>query len=557
METLAARIAREGALPEADAVGWVIRVSRSVERIHERLGEHGRLSADAILIESGACVSEGRLLDFVDLPVSVAYHSPERSRGEGPSSADDAWALAVMLYFALSGSLPFSGATVDEVRRKITSVPAPPLAVFDVGDDELQSIVDGALASNLADRIAGLADLRRRLEAWLPAGLAELPPLLDDDDLEEEATMIQMGVPGALRKAIADAAAKAMEKTEILPVTLGGPGLPQTPRIAPEGAPAAAPSLTSLVDDASLPEEPADPFAVPASRADVLSVSSRPPPSSVGSSSPPSSAKPEAPPPPSQVNSAPAAGGSRLGLVLACGAVLLGGGLAAFFWSDGAKSKTPPAGTGAPSVEAPASAPQAASASASAPPAIVTATALPVASASASAPPVSAAPPVDAAACVASVFPADSFGASPDFSFLCTERDPLKGAAAVRTQLVRAHRNDSGGAREWALLGWYEIAAFSMMRGHCCASPPPLEVPEVPRSCAPLPGVLAEIDAAIRSAADVSDERLGKAVDAYTRDAYCIVRTGMATRFGRIGNPQGGEDTAFKKFLARAVASKR
>ncbi len=140
---------------------------------------------------------------------------------------------------------------------------------------------------------------------------------------------------------------------------------------------------------------------------------------------------------------------------------------------------------------------------------------------------------------------------------MCAEPDVLKGAAGVRAELVRAHKNESEGMREWALLGWYELAAFSVIRGRCCPSPPPLKMAEVPRSCAPVPEVLAAIDEAIVSAADVSDERLRKAVDAYTHDVYCIVRTGIAARFGRIDNPQGGEDTAFKGFLGRVIQAKR
>src|SRR5689334_21938056 len=129
METLASWIARNGALQETDAVGWVIRVARTVERMHERFDVHGRISADGLLIENDVRTSSGKLLDFVALPENVAYHSPERILGEGASQADDCWALSVMLYFALSGSLPFSGANDDEVRRKIAGEAAPPLAV--------------------------------------------------------------------------------------------------------------------------------------------------------------------------------------------------------------------------------------------------------------------------------------------------------------------------------------------------------------------------------------------------------------------------------------------
>src|SRR5262249_45374742 len=118
------------------------------------------------------------------------------------------------------------------------------------------------------------------------------------------------------------------------------------------------------------------------------------------------------------------------------------------------------------------------------------------------------------------------------------------------------HHNISEGMREWALLGWYELAAYSVMRERCCPSPPPLQLPEV-RGCTPMPEVLSGISAAAAATTDPEDRALKKAVDAYTNNVYCISRSGIAARFGRVGPPQGGEDTTFMRFLRRAVTAKR
>jgi hypothetical protein len=158
--------------------------------------------------------------------------------------------------------------------------------------------------------------------------------------------------------------------------------------------------------------------------------------------------------------------------------------------------------------------------------------------------------------CVVPLFPPDSFDAASDFSFVCSEADPLKGGAVIRTQLVRAHHHVSEGMKEWALLGWYEMSAFSVIQAHCCPSAAPLRLPEVP-GCEPLQETFAGITTAVGATSDPSDKTLKRAVDAYTTNIHCIVRRGMATRFGRVGNPQGGEDTTFMRLLGRVVTAKR
>jgi hypothetical protein len=157
---------------------------------------------------------------------------------------------------------------------------------------------------------------------------------------------------------------------------------------------------------------------------------------------------------------------------------------------------------------------------------------------------------------VVPVFPPESFDASSDFSFVCEEADPIKGASAIRTQLVRSHRNISDGMKEWALLGWYEVPAFAVVRARCCPGAPALKLPETP-GCSPVAELLGGITAATAATTDPADKALKKAVDAYTSNLYCIVRSGVAARFGRVGNPQGGEDTTFMRFLGQVVAAKR
>src|SRR5262249_21090343 len=133
------------------------------------------------------------------------------------------------------------------------------------------------------------------------------------------------------------------------------------------------------------------------------------------------------------------------------------------------------------------------------------------------------APPAPAAggvaACVLPLFPPESFDAATDFSFICSETDPIKGGASIRMQLVRAHHNVSEAMKEWALLGWYEMASFAVLQAHCCPSVAPLKLPEV-HGCPSMPDALAAIASAAGATSDPADKALKKIVETYTNDIH-------------------------------------
>jgi eukaryotic-like serine/threonine-protein kinase len=189
VETLASWIARDGALNELDAVGWIIRLAKGLEPIHALGVAHGSVTAEAVRIEDSSCTSRGFLVDARRLHDLVAYHSPERADGEEISPANDTWAVAVTLYLALTGSLPFPGVSDQDVKKRILGPPASPLAVFDVGDDGLQRILDRAFSRDATKRLTKLRDLRQALEAWhTDPDVSKLPPLDDEGDKEDSSS---------------------------------------------------------------------------------------------------------------------------------------------------------------------------------------------------------------------------------------------------------------------------------------------------------------------------------------------------------------------------------
>ena len=190
METLDDRIARDGPVKELDAVGWAIRLAKRLEALHSLGVAHGSVSPACILTGGSDRTSRAYIADVQVTTSSLAFQSPERVLGGDLSPADDTWAVACTLYTALTGTSPFVGSSDAETKQRILGGSAAPLAVFDVGDDDLQHILDGALTREPGGRTSSVTALRSALEEWHPdPGVGALSPLDDDDASEGDEDM--------------------------------------------------------------------------------------------------------------------------------------------------------------------------------------------------------------------------------------------------------------------------------------------------------------------------------------------------------------------------------
>ncbi len=202
VETLDDRIARDGPIKELDAVGWAIRLAKRLEALHSLGVAHGSVSPACILTAGADRTSRAYIADVQHTTSSIPFQSPERVLGGDLSPADDAWAVACTLYTALTGTSPFAGANDAETKQKILGGQPAPLAVYDVGDDDLQHILDTALLREPAQRISTVGALRSALEEWHPdPGVGALSPLDDDDDAsdgEEDMRTVMRAAPAFL-----------------------------------------------------------------------------------------------------------------------------------------------------------------------------------------------------------------------------------------------------------------------------------------------------------------------------------------------------------------------
>ncbi len=140
---------------------------------------HRDIKPENVMIRSDGCL---KLMDFgiaqmVDhqkltmtgqLLGSPAYMAPELISGKPIDARTDLFAVGVMLYQLSTGELPFSGRNPHEVLARIADAEfTRPGAICSLVDDELEAVIERALAREPERRYQSAEDLARELERYL------------------------------------------------------------------------------------------------------------------------------------------------------------------------------------------------------------------------------------------------------------------------------------------------------------------------------------------------------------------------------------------------------
>jgi len=571
VEKLATYIVREGALDPSDSVGWAVRLTIALEVLHGAGVAHGRISARAIQVLGPGCQAAGFFLDTGELLDDPAYHSPERITSGRQSAEDDTWAVGVVLYHALTGSLPFAGDTAEEIRNNFESFGAAPLAVFGIEDRRLQGIIDGVFAPNFQQRLRTVVELRARLVECEPDAASLRPLHLGKPDLEifdaesddEGEKLTAVMDRGDWDKHIQAALRMRLAKGDPAPGSAPGavPGSGKAPPSNP--APVSGDVLGLSWDD--LPESPGygiDRTSLEGGRDSKSSGQSgqraRTPSDSGGA------AALEASDSQDRSSLAGSVGSLRPVHYLFVVLMVAVGGAAALLvyrpgllgsFTDPGPSSDPATSTSAAPSAPPASSTQT-SPSASAPaPTSSGSVPRPPSSASA-APPASSAPdkavaPADASACMVPLFHRGTFGTTkPRLDFVCRQKDARLGGGNLRKAVIVGIRKTSSkpAMREWNQLGWYELAVFATLRAKCCAASPRLNTATGFKQC--------RLDAALIAlgtvASEADEDGVAKAIDDFQAAVTCMVRHGAARGFKQpSARPKASAVAAFLKLVDR------
>ena len=168
---------KEKPLSLPDAVKIASQVAEALKAAHAKDIVHRDIkSANVMITEDGvakvldfglAKTNQSTMLTRMGSTLgTVAYMSPEQTRGEAVDGRTDLWALGVMLYEMVAGRLPFAGDYEQAVTYSILNEDPEPLTALRTGVPmELEWLVDKLLSKSPDDRYLRaddvLVDLRR------------------------------------------------------------------------------------------------------------------------------------------------------------------------------------------------------------------------------------------------------------------------------------------------------------------------------------------------------------------------------------------------------------
>jgi serine/threonine protein kinase len=147
--------------------------------------------------------------------------------------------------------------------------------------------------------------------------------------------------------------------------------------------------------------------------------------------------------------------------------------------------------------------------------------------------------------CVAGYLPKGTFDKAPDMSWVCDESDPRTGAEKLRVAVINGGKgNVSDAMKIFARIGWYDMAAFAIVRAGCCENAKALSLPPPSNGCTAMAESLREIGSSV-----VASRSYEEPMKAYTAAIHCEMNAGKGGALRHTTRPSGGEDSAFTELV--------
>ena len=196
-ETLKKKIER-GPLKLDEALDYAMQIAQGLVKAHAAGIVHRDIKPANVMVTSDGLV---KIVDFGLAKLlgqtgvtrtgttlgTVAYMSPEQTKGLEVDARSDLWSLGVVLYEMIAGRLPFAGTDTFAIANAIVHDTPPPLTSLRTGVPmDVERVVTRALAKRTEDRYQTAADFLsevRRLKresdgqpSLAAATVASVPP---------------------------------------------------------------------------------------------------------------------------------------------------------------------------------------------------------------------------------------------------------------------------------------------------------------------------------------------------------------------------------------------
>jgi len=184
-ETVAAVLARESRVPAIRAVQMLLPIADGLRLAHDKNIIHRDIKPENIFLAADAFGrKQPKLLDFGIAKVdptptdnrltqvgvilgSPEYMSPEQACGDEVDERTDVWSLCVVLYEAVTGTVPFKKSNYNALMQAIIHDAPVPTMQFDAGDAALWQVVERGLAKLRHERWTNMTELGEALALWL------------------------------------------------------------------------------------------------------------------------------------------------------------------------------------------------------------------------------------------------------------------------------------------------------------------------------------------------------------------------------------------------------
>jgi serine/threonine-protein kinase len=178
-------------MPPERALGIVLQICKALDHIHSHGVIHRDLKPENIMVDEndnikiidfGISANIGsRRITFAKLSDTMGtpdYISPEQVQGGRGDARSDVYAVGVMLYEMLTGSVPFTGANAFVImNNRLLNDPVPPRELNPDITPQMQEVLYRALERNPKNRYRTARDFAFDLEHLDQVGVEDRPEL--------------------------------------------------------------------------------------------------------------------------------------------------------------------------------------------------------------------------------------------------------------------------------------------------------------------------------------------------------------------------------------------